>query len=106
MLASGEDRGTFVGRLVKLLVASAVSGALVALIALPGVGSVGLTAKATVDDFHNLPVTKLTKSPSEKSVAYAADGRRIVTFFDEYREPVRLDQISPIMKQAIIGIED
>ena len=39
-------------------------------------------------------------------MAYAADGRRIVTFFDEYREPVRLDQISPIMKQAIIGIED
>jgi membrane peptidoglycan carboxypeptidase len=48
----------------------------------------------------------VTKSPSEKSVAYAADGRRIVTFFDEYREPVRLDQVSPIMKQAIVGIED
>lgn len=89
-----------------MLVASIVAGVLVAFIALPGVGSVGLTAKATVDDFNNLPVTKLTRSPSEKSVAYAADGRPIVTFFDEYRVPVRLDQVSSIMKQAIIGIED
>ncbi|NED53058.1 transglycosylase domain-containing protein, partial [Micromonospora aurantiaca] len=47
-----------------------------------------------------------TSPPSEKTVMYSADGKQVATFFDKYRESVRLDQVAPIMRKAMIDIED
>ncbi len=47
-----------------------------------------------------------TAPPSEKTVMYSADGKQVATFFDKYRESVRLDQVAPVMRKAMIDIED
>jgi len=100
------DQETAFAKLMKLLAASVVAGVLVALIALPGVGSTGLTARNAANAFDNMPINVNTQPPPEKTVVYAADGSQLATFFDEYRESVRLDQVAEIMQKAIVAIED
>ncbi|HZE65902.1 MAG TPA: transglycosylase domain-containing protein [Sporichthyaceae bacterium] len=84
----------------------ALSGALVAGIALPVVGTGAMTAKHFAQDFQALPSDLETRPPAQASVLLASDGTRIATFFDENRVNVPLDHIAPIMKQAILAIED
>ncbi len=91
--------GGFVGACV-------VSGALVAGIALPLVGTTAVAAKALADDFQALPSDIQTKPPAQASVLLASDGTQIARFYDENRVNVRLDQIAPVMKQALLAIED
>jgi membrane peptidoglycan carboxypeptidase len=83
-----------------------LSGALVAGIALPVVGTGAVTAKHLASDFQSLPSDLETRPPAQASVLLASDGTRIATFFDENRVNVPLDHIAPIMKQAILAIED
>jgi membrane peptidoglycan carboxypeptidase len=83
-----------------------LSGALVAGIALPVVGTGAVTAKHLANDFQALPSDLETRPPAQASVLLASDGTRIATFYDENRVNVPLDHIAPIMKQAILAIED
>ncbi|MFD0853061.1 transglycosylase domain-containing protein, partial [Actinomadura adrarensis] len=77
-----------------------------ALIALPGIGSAGLTARDAAIDFENMDGELKTSPPSEKTVMYDVNGKEIARFFDKYRESVSLAKVAPIMRQAIIDIED
>ncbi|GAA4239368.1 transglycosylase domain-containing protein [Actinomadura meridiana] len=92
--------------LIRLLGAGVVAGVLLAFIALPAVGSAGLTARDAANNFEDMDSHLKTTPPSEKTVVYDSDGKQVATFFDKYRESVRLDQINPVMRQAIIDIED
>src|SRR5918999_6056274 len=92
--------------LARLVGAGIMAGVLVAFIALPMVGSAGLAARDASNNFENMPINIDTSPPPEKTVVQAADGTTLATFFDEYRESVRLDQVAPIMRKAIIAIED
>ncbi|MCP9969103.1 transglycosylase domain-containing protein [Actinomadura madurae] len=83
-----------------------MAGLIVALIALPAVGSAGLTARDAANNFEDMEGELKTTPPSEKTVMYDASGKQVATFFDKYRESVRLDQVDPIMRKAIIDIED
>ncbi len=91
---------------MRLLGAGVVAGVLVAFIALPGVGSAGLTARDAANNFEDMDSQLKTTPPSEKTVVYDAGGKPVATFFDKYRESVRLDQVAPIMRTAMIDIED
>jgi membrane peptidoglycan carboxypeptidase len=104
-----EERKTRVNSVVllaRLAGAGIMAGVLAAFVALPMVGSAGLVARDAANNFENMPVQLSTSPPPEKTVVYAADGKPLATFFDEYRESVRLDQVAPIMRKAIIAIED
>lgn len=103
---ANDDRGRAFSTLFRLLGAGVVAGVLVAFIALPGVGSAGLTARDAANNFENMDSRMSTASPSERTVVYDANGKQVASFFDKYRESVRLDQIAPIMRQAIVDIED
>jgi membrane peptidoglycan carboxypeptidase len=83
-----------------------VAGALVAGFALPLVGGAALTAKAAAEDFQSLPGDLKTRELAQRSVVLAADGTRIATFFDENRVTVALSAVAPVMRQAILAIED
>ncbi len=100
------DRGKALSTLFRLLGAGVVAGVLVAFIALPGVGSAGLTARDAATNFEDMDSELKTRPPSEKTVMYDATGKAVATFFDKYRESVRLDQVAPIMRQAMVDIED
>jgi membrane peptidoglycan carboxypeptidase len=93
-------------QLARLVGAGIMAGVLVAFIALPMVGSAGLAARDASNNFENMPIDISTSPPPEKTVVHAADGTTLATFFDEYRESVRLDQVAPIMRRAIVAIED
>lgn len=93
-------------KVLQLIVAAGLAGVLVAFIALPSVGSAGITARDAANEFENMPSDFKATPPPEKTVVLAADGTPLVTFFDKYRESVTLDKINPIMRKAIVAIED
>ena len=83
-----------------------LAGALCAGLALPVVGGGALAAKSAAEDFQALPEKIELVPPAEASIVLAADGTRIASFYDENRVAVPLSRISPIMKKAILAIED
>jgi membrane peptidoglycan carboxypeptidase len=106
VLGANEDRRRAASALLRLLGACVAAGVLVALIALPGVGSAGLTARDAANNFEDMDGQLKTSPPSEKTVMYDVNGKEIARFFDKYRESIHLDQVDPVMKQAIVDIED
>ncbi|MEV4612077.1 transglycosylase domain-containing protein [Kitasatospora sp. NPDC049258] len=98
--------GRAAGLAVRLVAASSVAGVLTAGLALPALGSVGLAAKGAVSDFDNLPGDFTAPPLSQASTVYDADGGVIATVYERDRTVVPGDQISPLLKAALVDIED
>ncbi|GLY77449.1 transglycosylase domain-containing protein [Actinoallomurus iriomotensis] len=92
-------------KLLRLLGAAAFAGVLVGLLALPGVGSVGMAARDASAGFQDMPDFSLSPPP-ERSTVYSADGQVIARFYYHNRESVSLNQVAPVMRKAIVAIED
>ncbi len=88
------------------LVASGLAGLLVAAMALPVVGAVGLAAKDQVDDFLVLPADLETPNLGQRSRVLAADGSLIAWLYRENRVPVPLDDVPMHTQRALLAIED
>ncbi|MDG4856739.1 transglycosylase domain-containing protein [Streptomyces sp. T-3] len=90
----------------KFLGVSVLSGAVLAGIALPAAGALGLAAKGSVEGFDEIP-SDLTQPPlMQRSTILDASGGEIATVFDRDRTLVELKDISPYMQKAIVAIED
>ncbi len=90
-----------------LLVLAVVAGLLVAGLALPFVGGVGLLAKKQDDALSKLPSFLSTPPLAQHSVLLAADGSTIATLVGpEDRVVVTNSQIPAVMQYAIVAIED
>lgn len=100
-----HDSG-FVSRLVLFLLVSVLSGVLVAGLVLPLLGSVGLVARRSADGFEQLPDELKIPPLPERSRILAADGSLIANFYYENRVSVPLSEVSPLMRQAVVAIED
>src|ERR1700742_4736250 len=83
-----------------------LSGSMMAGILMPVVGTGAVAANRLAKDFQALPSDLSTVPPAQASVILAEDGTRIGSFYDENRVDVPLDHIAPVMKQAILAIED
>ncbi|MGQ0632378.1 MAG: transglycosylase domain-containing protein [Sporichthyaceae bacterium] len=83
-----------------------LAGALIAGLLLPLVGTGAVAAKNLAEDFQGLPSDIETRPPAQASTVLASDGTRIASFFDENRVAVPLSKVAPIMKNAIMAIED
>jgi membrane peptidoglycan carboxypeptidase len=101
-----EGHESVVIKLTRLVGAAVAAGVLVAFIALPVIGGTGVSARDASNSFQNMPSDLKMTPPPEKTVLYDTSGNPVATFFDKYRESVKLDQVAPIMKKAIIAIED
>jgi membrane peptidoglycan carboxypeptidase len=85
---------------------SAVAGLLVAGVALPVVGGLGMAARRGAQQFDSLP-SELKAAPlPQRTRILAADGSVIAEFYYENRISVPLSQVAPDMRQAIVAIED
>src|SRR3954465_14103449 len=92
--------------LVKLAATVVVAGALLAGLLMPWVGGTGLVARNSASLLDALPVELTDKTPAGNSKVLAADGSLIANFYANNRTPVTADQIAPVMKQALVDIED
>ncbi|TXS56157.1 transglycosylase domain-containing protein [Streptomyces sp. t39] len=90
----------------KFLGVSVLSGAVLAGIALPAVGALGLAAKGTVEGFDEIPANLKTPPLSQRTTILDSEGGPIATVYSRDRTVVPLKDISPYMQQAIIAIED
>jgi len=93
-------------RVLGFLTVSALCGVLAAGLAIPGVAAAGLAVSRSIIFFNNLPSELKVDPPSQATKVLTADGKPIATFFAENRVRVRLDQMSPYIRDAIVAIED
>jgi membrane peptidoglycan carboxypeptidase len=89
-----------------LFVAVPIAGVLLAALLVPWIVGPGLVARSSADLLAPLPSSLGEDTPAGNSVMLAADGSVITHFYRNNRQPVDSEQIAPVMKQALIDIED
>ncbi|MPY62496.1 transglycosylase domain-containing protein [Streptomyces spongiae] len=90
----------------KFLGVSVLAGAVMAGIALPAVGALGLAAKGSVEGFDELPANLKRPPLSQRTTILDSDGGQIATVYSRDRTVVELKDIAPVMQKAIVAIED
>ncbi|WP_345713238.1 penicillin-binding protein, partial [Kineococcus glutinatus] len=94
-------------RLLGAFVAvSAAAGVLSAGLVMPAVGATGAVAREGVDVFEELPADVGDDTLSEATTILWADGSVMATVYDQNRVVVPLEAIAPVMRDAMIAIED
>ncbi|MBP2702314.1 transglycosylase domain-containing protein [Microbispora sp. RL4-1S] len=89
-----------------LCVCGAAGGLLVAGLALPVVSGAGLAAKGAAATFTHLPPPPRDDQLPEMTRLLDRDGRQIARFYYQNRQSVPLGEVAPVMRQAIVAIED
>ncbi|MFJ8011662.1 transglycosylase domain-containing protein [Streptomyces sp. NPDC096339] len=90
----------------KFLGVSVLSGVVLAGMAIPAAGALGLAAKGTVEGFDEIPANLKTPPLSQRTTILDAEGGLIATVYSRDRQVVPLTAISPYMQKAIVAIED
>ncbi|MEU3503913.1 transglycosylase domain-containing protein [Streptomyces hundungensis] len=98
--------GSLFTRILRFLGVSVLAGALAAGIALPVAGGLGVGAKSAAESFNGLPDAFKAPPLSQASQIYDADGGLIATVYDRDRTVISGDHIAPVMRTALIDIED
>ena len=94
------------GLLTKMMSFIALAGIVTALIVLPVAGGVGLASRNGAQAFSSLP-SDLTQVPlPQQNTILDAKGDVLAVLYAQNRIEVPLEQISPLMQQAVIAIED
>ena len=91
---------------MALLAVAALAGIVVAGMALPVIGPVGVLARDSISSFEDLPRDFREPALPVRTRVYAADGTKIATVFEENRKEVTLEKVAPVMQEAVIAIED
>ena len=83
-----------------------VAGVLAALIAFSTLGMLGVSARDGANWFQSVPADIRMPPVPQRSLILAADGSKLATFYYENRVDVPLSKVSPVMRKAILAIED
>ncbi|KQY60542.1 hypothetical protein ASD11_13970 [Aeromicrobium sp. Root495] len=98
-----SSKASIIGSMVVL---AAISGVLVAAVAVPSTAIFASTANDLSGDITELPL-QLDDSPNPQTTRlYASDGSLVAYFYKENRQDVPLKDINASMRRAIISIED
>ncbi len=89
-----------------MVVVSAVLGVLVAGLAIPFAGVVGVATRNVADTMDNLPAELETEQLAQRTTIVDVDGTVLATLFDQNRVEVPLTQVSRKMVKAIVAVED
>ncbi len=97
----------YAGAAARLVLVTLAAALLLAAAFFPVLGITGIAVRDAANTFITLQVGKLGAAPS-LSVMYDAENRPIAYFypFNKYRVPVNFNQIAPVMRNAIVAIED
>ncbi len=85
---------------------SLLAGVLTAGVFLPAVGAAGQVTRSGIEFFDALPADFKVDQPSQQSKILYSDGSEMATFYYENRILVPLSAVAPVMRQAIVAIED
>ena len=66
----------------------------------------GVSARNSANWFQAIPNDLRDPATPQRSVVLAADGSKIATFYYENRVDVPLNKVAPVMRKAIVAIED
>lgn len=95
-----------VALLLSFLAASTLVGVVSAGVLVPAVGTGAITAKAGMEIFDEIPTDIQVVTPATESTMLDTNGQVIARFYDKQRIVIPSDKIAPIMKKAIVAIED
>jgi membrane peptidoglycan carboxypeptidase len=100
-------RGSTRSIIAALAAISVAAGFIVAGMALPVAGMVGIAARDAAETFNGIPVPALSSLPTRSAILDAGGGL-IAYYYPNhiYRVPVNYGQIAPVMRNAIVAIED
>jgi membrane peptidoglycan carboxypeptidase len=86
---------------------AAVAGLLFAALALPAIGGIGILTRNGANKFNSLTVKNLGQLPGRSEIL-DRHGKLIAYYYPDNidRVPVSFQQISPVMREGIVAIED
>ena len=100
------------GGLLGLVGLSAIAGILVTATVTPAIAVSGYAASSAISLFDSLPGNLQIDRPMEPTTIYAQKGDGsgesypLATFYDQNREPVEYNQVSPYVYDALLSTED
>jgi membrane peptidoglycan carboxypeptidase len=95
-----------ISHLGVMIAVAAVMGVLVAGLAIPFAGVAGIGARNVARSMDKLPADLEAEPLPQRTRLLTRDGKTLATLYDEYRVNVALADVDPIMRKAIIAIED
>jgi membrane peptidoglycan carboxypeptidase len=97
----------YAGTAARLVLITVAASLLLAAAFFPALGITGIAIRDAANTFITLQVGKLGAAPV-RSVMYDAEDQPIAYFYpgNVYRVPVTFKQIAPVMRNAIVAIED
>jgi membrane peptidoglycan carboxypeptidase len=95
-----------VGNVVKLLGGCVAAGVLLAGVLAPVTISAGVVAANVGESVTKIEPTQISGNLPGVTVVTDRDGAPIATIFDQYRLPVTGAKISPMLKAALVSVED
>lgn len=98
--------GTVLGAGAMFVLVSVLSGMLVAVLAVPLAVSSGVGAKSATHRLHKLPADLTTPPTPQRSKVLDVHGDVMAYFYSENRVSKPLSKIAPIMRNALLSIED
>lgn len=94
-------------KVLTVLIAGVLAGLVLAGAALPVALVFGIGFSALSTPYSELPNTLRTPPTAQRSNLYANDGTTLITsFYEEDRVDVPLQEVAPVMRQAIVAAED
>ena len=99
-------RGRVVRPVALLLGLCLAAGMIVAGMAFPAALALGLMSSEASDSVNSVSTDLATGQLPQTSTITDSAGNPIAYLFDQNRDPVTVDRISPAMKAAIVAIED
>ena len=95
------------GAIAQIALLAVLAGALVAAILIPTVGLTGITVRNAATRFNNLSTPELGQLPVRSEIL-DRHGNVLAYYYSRGidRVPVAYAQISPVMRQAVVAIED
>jgi membrane peptidoglycan carboxypeptidase len=91
---------------LQFVLVSALAGLLVVGLALPLLGVASWASRATATQLDDIAVDLDAPAQSQRSQVLDGNGDVLASFYAENRVYVGLDEIAPVMQEAIVAIED
>ncbi|MEP7091425.1 MAG: transglycosylase domain-containing protein, partial [Nocardioidaceae bacterium] len=89
-----------------MVAVAAVLGVLVAGLAIPFAAVTGLSTRTLADGMDKVPASLTAEPLAQRTRILGRDGAVLATLFDKNRVNVPLAQVAPVMRKAIVAIED